>query len=148
MEVVVTRRPVDERGGLLREPRLSFVLTVTVSFSHEERWLIDAHHLYHHEIFDRTPPWYWTALRQAEHAKARAQHDGEDFEWPWHVPPTPPEEWRVSIARLIEDPTFTVSFDTAAELDHFERRLRQAFANFKTFLSSYGSRNETERWRW
>lgn len=147
MDLAVTRSWAADRGTWLRAPSRVFFLTATVSFSHKERWAIDAHNLFHHVIFDRTPPWYFPALREAERARERALRDGTRFEWPWYVPPSVPPEWVVTVARLLENPCITVTFDMADELDDFEPRMLTAFAGFKRFLTGYASRPETVHWR-
>ena len=147
MEIVVSRSHVADPGTWLRDPSKTFMLTVSVSFSHEERWIIEAHSLYHHVVFDRTPPWYLPALREAQRAKERTERDGARFEWPWYLPASVPPEWIVTIRRLLERPVFVVRFNSAAELDAFEPRLMAAFANLKRFLSRYSARPHTVAWR-
>ena len=147
MDIAVTRSQIADPGGWLRPPSQTFYLLTTVSFTHEERWSIHNHNLYHHVIFDRTPPWYPSALRQARQAQEHAERNGKPYEWPWYVPLEPPAEWQVSVGRLIQVPTFVVTFDTAADLQHFEGRMRAAFENFAQFLRSYSSRPETTYWR-
>jgi hypothetical protein len=143
MELAITRSCAVDQGTWLREPSQHFVLTIRVAFSEDERWTIDAHSLYHHVILNRTPPWYFPALRQAQRNQDRAAEQGEAFEWPWYVPPSVPPEWILTVARLLEDPVYTVTFDPAYELSEFEPRMMAAFRDFKQFLSAYGSRPET-----
>ena len=143
MELTVTRSYVKDEGSWLHPPAQSFVLTSNVTFSSEERWIIDTHNLYHHRILDRTPPWYFSALKDAQRSKARAEREGEEFEWPWYVPPTLPEEWWLTVERLLCDPIYIVTFETALELNNFEPRMMAAFAQFGQFLRQYGSRPRT-----
>ena len=143
MELAVTRSCAVDRGSWLRKPSQIFILTVTVNFSEEERWVIDARHLYEHVILDRTPPWYPAALREAERAQERAGKSGEAFEWPWYLPPSVPPEWQLTVARLLEDPVYIVTFTSAWELAGFEPRLMAAFRDFTGFLRTYGARPET-----
>ena len=147
MEIAVSRSHVAHPATWLRDPVQLFLLTTTVRLSQEERWTIDAHNLYHHVIFDRTPPWYFPALREAERAQERAERDGMSFEWPWYVPPSVPPEWIVTVVQLIESPVFTITFGTASELNDLEPRMLAAFAAFKRFLGAYGSRPNMVSWR-
>ena len=147
MEVVVSRRCDTDPGGLLRRASETFTLIIEVTFSAEELWAIRSRNLYHHEILDRTPPWYFTALREAQRAKERAEANGEHFEWPWFLPPSVPPEWKLTVADLLDNPVYAVSFDSAYELTQFEPRLRAACVQLKDFLMGYAARSETERWR-
>lgn len=147
MDVTVTRSWASDRGTWLRAPSQAFVLTATITFSNEERWAIEVHNLFDHVIFDRTPSWYFPALREATRARERAESDGTPYEWPWHLPPSVPPEWIVSVARLLENPRLAITFNTAQELDGFEPRMLAAFANFKRFLTGYAARPDTARWR-
>jgi hypothetical protein len=147
MEVAVCRSHVADPGTWLRQSSQAFVLTAEVRFSQEERWAIEAHNLYHHVIFDRTPPWYLPAFREAERSKERAERDGVRFEWPWFVPLAVPVDWIVTVAGLLASPVFAVSFNTAAELAEFEPRMLGAFARFKRFLDGYDARPQTTYWR-
>ena len=147
MDIAVSRSHIAHPATWLRDPIQLFILTTTVRFSAEERWTIGAYNLYHHVIFDRTPPWYFPALRDAERDRERAERDEVPYEWPWYVPLSPPAEWIVSVARLIESPAFAVTFRTASELDAFEPRMLAAFAQFKQFIGTYGARPNTVHWR-
>jgi hypothetical protein len=147
MEITVSRSHVARPATWLRDPTQIFILTTTVRFSHEEHWTIGAYNLHHHVVFDRTPPWYFPARREAERAQERAERDAAPFEWPWYVPRTVPPEWIVTVARIIESPAFAVTFRTASELGEFEPRMMAAFAAFKRFLGAYGSRPSTVYWR-
>lgn len=140
MDLAVSRDCTVDRGTWLREPSQRFILATRVDFSEEERWVIGAHHLYQHIVLDRTPPWYFGALREAERAKERAEKSGEAFEWPRYLPPSVPPEWKLTVARLLADPVYTVTFDSAHELAGFEPRLMAAFREFAEFLRAYGSR--------
>src|SRR4051812_48596595 len=127
MELTVTRSHAVDYGTWLRAPSQLFILTAMVRFSAEESWVIDAHYLYDHVVLDRTPPWYFPALREAQRGQERAERDGGAFEWPWYLPPTVPAEWKLTVAGLLEEPTYTVTFQTAYELAEFEPRMMAAF---------------------
>jgi hypothetical protein len=143
MEVSLTRSFEEDPGGLLRQPSRSFILIATISFSAEDVWVIDTHNLYHHAIVDRTPQWYYPALRENERAEERAKQEGERYDWPWHVPRALPEEWVLTAERALHDPIFAVTFETAQELNDFEPRMIAAFAEFARFLRNYGARPRT-----
>ncbi len=143
MQVSLTRSHEDDPGTWWRPSSRSFILIAEIAFSVEDRWIIDAYNLCHHVILDRTPGWYFSALREAERAKERAQQNGERYEWPWHVPPARPEEWALTVERALADPVYAVTFGTAQELADFEPRLLAAFAEFGQFLKRYGSRPRT-----
>lgn len=147
MEIAISRRCELDPGGLLSDPSETFILTIAVTFSEEELWIIRSRNLYHHEILDRTPPWYFPALREAERAKEKAETDGQRFEWPWYLPRAVPPEWKLTVANLLDNPVYAVTFGSAYELAQFEPRLRAALMQFKQFVMGYGARPETERWR-
>lgn len=139
MDVSLTRSYCKDRGSLLREPREIFILVAHVAFSAEDLWVIEAHNLHRHLILDRTPPWYAGELRNAERRAA----DDPEFEWPDYLPPAIPPQWRLTVKRLLADPEYTVTFDSAQELHEFEPRLMAAFAQFGRFLRECGCRPET-----
>lgn len=147
MELALTRTAVADPGTWLRAPSQVFSLTALVRFSQEERWLIENYNLFDHLIFDRTPPWYFRSLREAERNQERAEQTGERFDWPWYVPSAAPPEWKLTVAQLLGNPRYTVTFGSAYELAQFEPRMMAAFAEFKQFLRSYGSRPQTVHWR-
>jgi hypothetical protein len=124
-----------------------FVLTAHITFLAEDLWIIVHHDLFHHTILDRTPPWYFRALRDTERAKTRAEARGEYYQWPRDLPPQLPDEWVLSVEQALRNPIYKVKFDTAQQLSEFEPRMRAAFVQFAKFLSQYGSRPETITWR-
>jgi hypothetical protein len=147
MNLAVHRSHDVDPGGWLRQPSQTFVLTTVARFSAEELWVIHSHSLYHHVILDRTPHWYAGALRDALRKQQQAAQDDLAFEWPYWLPPSIPDEWVLTIARLIENPVYVITFRTASELAEFEPRLVMAFSAFKHFLDAYGSRPTTMHWR-
>lgn len=147
MDVAVTRSQIAQPATWLRDTTQVFILTTAVRFSNEERWAIATYNLYHHVVFDRTPPWYFPALRDAERARKRAADAGARYDWPWYVPPSVPPEWIVTVGRLIREPVFETRFRSAAELDEFEPRILAAFGRFKRFLGQYTNRPHTSQWR-
>jgi hypothetical protein len=116
-----------------------FALVTRVAFSMEERWMIEAHDLYHHIAFDRTPQWYAGAVAGAQRREAAEP----DFQWPADLPRTAPREWRPTVEALLLDSVYIVTFNSAWELDEFEPRLGSAFEQFSRFLHRYGSRPQT-----
>jgi len=140
VEVAVAYSHESDPGRWLREPSETFILTARIEFSAEECWLLNTHNLYHHVVFDRTPPWYFSALREAERQQESAERDGLTFVWPYYLPLSIPDEWIVTAARLLENPFYIVTFNTASERAEFEPRLMAALWEFKGFLERCGSR--------
>lgn len=146
MDFAVLRRQAEE-GGWFRPPEPVFRLTACVSFSREEQWLIHACNLQRHVILDRTPAWYPAALRDALRQKERAAKAGEHSDWPAYLPAAIPEEWVVTVGRVLREPAYTITFRSARELALFEPKLVGAFAGFKHFLLTYASRPAILQWR-
>jgi hypothetical protein len=148
MIIDVKRSYVDDPGDFIRPPARFFKLTATIQFRAEERWIIVTHNLFHYEILDARPPWYERERRKAEQAAARAKGKGERYEWPQWLPRAIPEDLLIlTVERVLRDPEFIITFDTAEELDRFEPRLKTAFEKFAQFLHRYGTRPRTVRWR-
>lgn len=148
MNVDVERSYVDNPGDFIRRPIRFFKLTATIQFTAEERWTITTHNLFHHQILDARPPWYERERRKAEQAEVRAKERGERYEWPRWLPRAIPDDLLIlTVERVLRDPIFIITFDTAEELARFEPRLQTAFERFTQFLHRYGARPRTVRWR-
>jgi hypothetical protein len=146
--VDVKRSHVDDPGDFIRPPVRFYKLTATIRFSAEARWVITSHNLLDYQILDARPPWYERERRKAEQAEARAKERSERYEWPRWLPREIPDDLLIlTVERVLRNPTFVVTFDSAEELDRFEPRLRAAFERFAQFLHRHGARPRTVRWR-